>query len=113
LLLQTTGQVPAPTENAGSDKDLGAFWASTRRDIGEVASCREFERAMEMNISTYIHYDLLKMSAASVMAVVLAGKYPATAFAEPTEPRPDGSITVRVTAADKHYALVDPLRWRR
>jgi glucosylceramidase len=60
-----------------------------------------------------IRHDFLKMIAASVMALFLAGKCPTTAFAQPKEPRPEGSITVRVTAADKRYALVDPLRWRR
>ena len=47
------------------------------------------------------------------MALFLAGKCPTTAFAQTKEPRPEGSITVRVTAADKRYALADPLHWHR
>src|ERR1035441_7108411 len=62
---------------------------------------------------THTRYDFLKMIAASVMALSPAGKFATTAFAQAKEPRPEGSITVRVTAADKRYALVDPLRWRR
>jgi glucosylceramidase len=46
------------------------------------------------------------------MALFLAGKCN-TAFAATEEPRPVGTITVRVTAADKRYALGDPLRWQR
>jgi len=68
---------------------------------------------MELNMSTHSHHGLLKMSAASAAAAVLDGKGPTTRFAEPKERRPEGNITVRVTAADMHYALVDPLRWRR
>src|SRR6266705_1256997 len=60
-----------------------------------------------------IRHDFLKMIAASLVAGFLAGKCPVTAFAQPKEPQPNGSITVRVTAADNRYALADPLHWRR
>lgn len=56
-------------------------------------------------------HDLLKLSAAFSVVVFLAGKCPTAAFAQAREPRPDRDITVRVTAADKRYALVHPLRW--
>ena len=62
---------------------------------------------------THTRHDFLKMIAASIMALSPAGKFATTAFAQPKEPRPEGNITVRVTAADQRYALVDPLRWRR
>jgi hypothetical protein len=60
---------------------------------------------------SHIRHDFLKMIAASLVALFLAGKCPTTALAQPKEPRPDGDISVRVTAADKRYALGDPLRW--
>lgn len=60
---------------------------------------------------SHIRHDFLKMIAASLVALFLAGKCPTTAFAQPKEPRPDGDISVRVTASDKRYALGDPLRW--
>src|ERR1043166_1967658 len=60
-----------------------------------------------------IRHDFLKIIAASLVAAFLVGKSSTTAFAQPTEPQPGGSITVRVTAAGKRYALADPLRWRR
>jgi glucosylceramidase len=53
------------------------------------------------------------MIAASTVPVILGGKRSATALMQPKESRPDGSITVRITAADKRYALADQLRWRR
>ena len=62
---------------------------------------------------THTRHDFLKMIGASVMALSPAGKYTTTAFARAKEPRPEGNITVRVTAADKRYAVVDPPRWRR
>ncbi|HXI83264.1 MAG TPA: glycoside hydrolase family 30 beta sandwich domain-containing protein [Verrucomicrobiae bacterium] len=59
---------------------------------------------------THIRRNSLKVIAASAMALFPIGK---AAFAESKEPRPEGSITVRLTAADKRYALADPLRWHR
>ncbi len=60
----------------------------------------------------HIRHDFLKVIAGSAAAVVLIGRCPCV-FAEAKEPRPEGSIAVRLTAADKRYALVDPLHWRR
>jgi len=57
----------------------------------------------------HTRHDFLKMVAASLMALSLAG----TDFAETKEPRPVGDITVRVTAGDRRYALGDPLHWTR
>jgi len=54
-------------------------------------------------------HDFPKVVAASVMALALSG----IASAETKEARPVGDITVRVTAADKRYALADPLHWHR
>jgi glucosylceramidase len=62
-----------------------------------------------MKMFNHTRHGFLKMVAASTMALSLAG----TAFAETKEPRPVGDITVRVTTADKRYALVDPLHWHR
>ena len=62
---------------------------------------------------THTRHDFLKMIAASVMALSPAGEFATNAFAQAKESRPEGNITVRVTAADQRYALVDPLRWRR
>src|SRR5437016_14068428 len=60
-----------------------------------------------------IRHDFLKTIVASLVAAFLAGKCPTTTFAQPKERQPDGSITVRVTAAGKRYALADPLHWHR
>ena len=60
-----------------------------------------------------IRHDFLKTIAAPVMALLLAGKCPTSVYAQPKESSPDGSITVRVTAADKRYALAEPVRWQR
>src|ERR1035438_5841598 len=52
------------------------------------------------------------MIAASTAPIVLAGESSRTALARPNKSQSDGSITVRVTAADRRYALADPLHWR-
>jgi len=57
----------------------------------------------------HTRHDFLKRVAASVMALSLSR----IAFAETKEPRLVGEITVRVTAGDKRYALVDSLHWSR
>src|SRR6266404_4229129 len=75
------------------------------------ASQRKLEQAMEMNMFTHYRRDLLTIIAASMMASLLAGKCPA-AFADSKESLPERSISVRVTAADKRYALAEPLRWQ-
>jgi glucosylceramidase len=62
---------------------------------------------------SHIRHDILKVITASLAAVFPFDKCLTTAFAQPKEPQPDGSITVRVTNADKRYALADSLSWRR
>ena len=59
---------------------------------------------------THTRHGFPKKIAVAATAVFLIGKCPTSVFAES---RPEGSISVRVTADDKRYALVDPLHWTR
>ncbi len=61
---------------------------------------------------SHIRQSFLEMTA-PLVAAFLAGQCPATAFAQPNEPRPEGEISVRFTAADKRFAVGGPLRWQR
>src|SRR5712671_5390656 len=61
----------------------------------------------------HVRPDFLNAIVASAVGVFLTGKFAATAIAQSKEPQPDGSITLRVTAADKRYAPATPLHWRR
>lgn len=67
---------------------------------------------MEMNMRTPTRRNLPKVIAATAMIVFLAGKCAPIALAEPKESQSDGTITARVTAADRRYALADPLHWQ-
>lgn len=61
----------------------------------------------EMNMRNSI-----KMVAVFIITAVLAGIFSTATFAQSKESHSDGSITVRVTVADKRYALADPLHWQ-
>src|SRR5579862_1922044 len=56
--------------------------------------------------------NLLKLIAATIVAAGIAGALLTAAFAQSKESHSDGSVTVRVTAGEKRYALADPLHWQ-
>jgi glucosylceramidase len=66
---------------------------------------------MDMTMFPRLRPDCLIVIPAVAAVAFLAGQCPTTAFAQSQEPSRSGSISVRVTAGDRRYAAVNPLRW--